>query len=123
MEAHVSHQGAVEIKFDSQSEALLAPGGKKYLPCSACQGLEMVEMSVVTVVCEKCVTAQVKGGLTYCEECRHMVKPVEKDHRRSQCRYIPSTWGEDEEFETVMVGEMALVCPCCSDVLDVSFID
>jgi len=122
--SHVDHHGNVEIKFNLQEAALAAPGGKKYLPCSACMKLEVVEMNVVSTLCDSCDEISKSQGLTYCEDCRHWVKPVYFDNTREQCRWVPSYADETGEgFESVRVGEVGDKCPCCGAVLDFSFID
>lgn len=43
------------IELDTQAEALLAPGGKKYLPCAdRCGKLLTVAMNVVSASCDDC---------------------------------------------------------------------
>jgi hypothetical protein len=124
IKAHMDHQGNVAINFNTQADFLAAPGGKKYLPCSACMKLEVVELNVVSFYCDSCAKAFEAGQLVKCDACHHHVKPVPFDNTRDQCRWVPSYADEDGSgFETVRVGEVGEKCPCCGEILDFSFID
>lgn len=124
IQSHVDHQGNVTIQWNIQSANLEAPGGKKYLPCTSCMKLEVVEMDVVSTICDTCITAMNDGHLVYCDQCHHMVNPVPFDNTREQQRWVPSYADEDGTgYETVRVGEVGVKCPCCKNVLDFSFID
>lgn len=124
IQAHVDHQGNVEIKWNSQAAALPAPGGNKYLPCSACMKLEAVEMNVVSFYCDPCGKAFDAGELVKCDECHRWVKPAPFDETYDSCRSVPSWADEDGTgFETVRVGYVGDKCPCCNEVMHVDFID
>jgi predicted RNA-binding Zn-ribbon protein involved in translation (DUF1610 family) len=124
IQAHADHQGTVQIKWNSQTNFLAAPGGKKYLPCVACMKLEAVEMNVVSFYCDPCAKAFDLGELSRCEQCHHYVKPIPFDNTRDQVRWVPSYADEDGTgFETVRVGEVGSKCPCCGEILDFSFVD
>ena len=47
--------GTVTITFNSQGEALEAPGGGKYLPCDCCGQVKVVAHNVVSVTCVECI--------------------------------------------------------------------
>lgn len=124
IQAHQDHQGNVVVKWNSQADFLPAPDGKKYLPCSACMKLEAVEMNVVSFYCDPCAKAFDQGELTKCDGCHHFVKPQAFDNTRDQVRWVPSHCDEDGTgFETVRVGEIGDKCPCCGEILYMSFID
>jgi len=124
MEVHIDHAGIMRISIQTQGEVLLAPDGKKYLPCWACMKLETVAMNVVSTLCDSCARANDVGALYDCEGCGHPVKAVQKDERKPQVRWVPSYAREDDsETETVLAGDLKLVCPCCGWVFDSCFVD
>lgn len=61
MKASIDKCGSVRIEFESQCEALLAPDGKKYLPCHGCGAVLAVDMNVVSELCEECDDRRLAG--------------------------------------------------------------
>jgi hypothetical protein len=60
----------------------------------------------------------------FCEECKRDVVPVTVDARKSVCRWVPSYAREaDDEFETVLAGDIYKQCPQCGEVFHVSYFD
>ena len=99
--------------------------GRRLLACYRCDSLVWLDEEagcVVSVICWCCEQAE-KLGLVWCEDCKRNVSPVTEDQRKPVCRSIPSTWGEDAEFETVNVGDVAEVCPDCKNVFHVGTYD
>lgn len=54
MNGQIDSAGRVTIKFEFQTEVLMAPEGKKYLPCDKCGNVVAVAMNVVSVLCPVC---------------------------------------------------------------------
>lgn len=64
MIGQIDRFGRVTITFESQCESLLAPDGKKYLPCTeGCGRVLLVEPNVVSAPCQPCVAKIADGDL------------------------------------------------------------
>lgn len=108
------------------AQAIVDPKtGRRLLACYRCDGLlwfDKEDGAVVSALCDSCAKAEA-DGLVWCEDCKRNVSPVVEDNRKPVCRSIPSTWGEDAEYETVNVGDVADVCPECRNVFHVGTFD
>ena len=54
MNGQIDSAGRVTITFESQAGVLLAPDGKKYLPCYKCGNIVVTPMNVVSTLCPPC---------------------------------------------------------------------